>query len=230
MAVILWMFVGVFVLKTFFQVANKKLNFIEAVIRITAVVFVAIGLSKHESGTTELLEKIIPGNFFLVTGSILSILLTIKWIFSSSKNKIIQPVDQINVSKPDEKNIQDLCLKVLQEEGYKGIVDDKGNIDFKHEGSIAKIVIASDYVGICYPYAYEFGNEKNKRKMLEVMNTINNTYDIAKLAFYDDSDCRYIMASSFIYLPNLSNLRLFFSDYFAVIRSFIDDFNRKMVE
>lgn len=229
MAVVLWMFVGVFVLKTFFQLANKKLKFIEAVIRITAVVFVAIGLSKHESVTTELLEKTIQGNFFLVTGSILSILLTIKWIFSSSKNKSIQPVDQINVSKPDKKNIQDLCLKVLQEEGYKGIVVDKGDINFKHEGSLAKIIIASDYVMICYFYDYELGNEKNKRKMLEVMDNINNTYYTSKLAFYIDNNF-IIMASSIIYLPNLNNLRLFFSDYFTVIRSSIDDFNRTIVE
>jgi hypothetical protein len=225
MTVVLWVIVGVLILKTLFQWTGK-LGFVEAIIRIIAIVFMAIGLLKLGTVTTEALKLVVQDNFFLLAGSILFALLTIKWIFASSKKTAIQTVSQ----PKGPKEIQDLCLKVLQEEGYKGSVNDKGHIDFKHEGALAKIIIQDDYVLIVYFCAYEINNEAHRAKALEVMNAINVRDDIAHLDVYDESDNCFILSSSPIYLPNLSNLRLFFSDYFVLMRTLIDEFSKGMAE
>jgi hypothetical protein len=108
----------------------------------------------------------------------------------------------------DKKALQELYLAYLRDEGYKGEVDEDGDIEFKYEGRWYYLHVFEDdeyYFRVTLPSFWEIETDDEQARALEAANAMNNEYKCGKVLYVESGDGytgMFATAESFLSAPN----------------------------
>ena len=131
----------------------------------------------------------------------------------------------------DKKALQDLYLEYLRDEGYKGELDEDGDISFKYEGGFYYIFIDEDdekYFRIVYPNFWEIESDDERIKALTVTNTVNREYKCGKVLLVGKDDKKNTWAEVGVFLSDANEFKLFFTRMIGIIQSMVSDYEQGM--
>lgn len=134
----------------------------------------------------------------------------------------------------DKEVLQELYLTYLKDEGYRGEVDEGGDIQFKYEGRWYYILIEEDDEYCCcmlFPDFWEIETEEEKAQAVVVADAINREYKYGKLFTDEDDDGNMtIFAQVSSFLNDLNDFKAFFTKMLDVLQQMSEDFVRAMEE
>ena len=125
----------------------------------------------------------------------------------------------------DKKAMQDFYLDVIREEGYKGEVDNDGDIHFKFEGMSYFIMVREDdetYYSILFPRFWNLESQDEKMKALIVCNSLNSQYKCGKL--FAVGELESVSASIQLFLNDINDFKKFFSRILGILKGMVDEF------
>jgi len=133
--------------------------------------------------------------------------------------------------KMNKDELQKLYLKFLQEEGFKGTLDDDGDIDFKFEGD--KYILFVDendpeYFRIQAGYGCDFNSDEDIFKHLEAANAVNAEYKLGKIFVRVEKELVLLETSLFLAQPE--GFKPFFKRCLGILQGMISDFAEKLKE
>jgi hypothetical protein len=129
----------------------------------------------------------------------------------------------------DKKTLQEMYLANLRDEGYKGEIDDDGDILFKYEGMSYFILVREDdesYHSILFPRFWSLENQDDKIKALMAANSMNRQYKNGKI--YLVGELEDVSASIQLFLPVASDFKKFFSRMMGILQGMCKEFASEM--
>lgn len=124
-------------------------------------------------------------------------------------------------------DVQVLCLKYLQDEGYSGSLDDVGDIKFKYEGGVYFIVIDEtdlEFIRIVYPNFWEIESAEERQQVYEAASYASGATKVAKVYEVDDN----VWASWEILISSPQDITVFFQRALRALRTAVNHFKEKM--
>jgi hypothetical protein len=129
----------------------------------------------------------------------------------------------------DKKELQGLYLGFLRDEGYKGELDDDGDISFKYEGGFYYIFVDAEdekYFHMVCPYFWKLEEEEEKLKALRAVNLVNRQYKCGKLFLIKEE--KNVTADIGVFFNDVSEFKVFFYRLIGIIQAMVNDFVEEM--
>jgi hypothetical protein len=129
----------------------------------------------------------------------------------------------------DKKELQALYLDYLKDEGYKGEVDEDGDISFKYEGGAYWIFVDAEdekYYCVAFPCFWKLETEEEKMKALLVANSVNGQYKCGKVFLVGENED--VTAQIDLFLTDINDFKIFFRRTLGILQEMVKDFVDEM--
>jgi hypothetical protein len=129
----------------------------------------------------------------------------------------------------EKKELDNIYLNLLKEEGYKGEVDEDGDIRFKYEGETYWITPDEDdseFFDLYFAGNWEFEDDGDKIKGLHAVNTVNRGKKLVKMHMDGENDLLFVHAGFFVQEPK--DFIRYFSRSLGMIQGAINLFVEEM--
>jgi hypothetical protein len=128
----------------------------------------------------------------------------------------------------EKKELQDIYLNALKEEGYKGEIEEDGDIGFKFEGErywITPDEKDADFFDLYNIGKWDFKDDADKIKGLRALNEVNQTKKLVKI-YMNDEGC--ICTNVGFFVKETKDFILHFTRSLGMIQGAIDSFIEEM--
>ena len=122
-----------------------------------------------------------------------------------------------------------MYLACLRDEGYKGEVDNDGDIHFKYEGMDYFILVHEDdeqFHKILFPRFWALETQEEKVKALIASNSMNRQYKNGKV--YLVGELENVAASIELFLNDPNDFQKLFSRMMGILQKMVNDFVAEM--
>ena len=129
----------------------------------------------------------------------------------------------------NKEQLRKLYLDFLTEEGYKGYVDEDGDIEFNFEGD--KYVLYIDvndpeYFRLQSGYICDIDSEEDIFNLLAAANAVNTEYKLGRI--YIKLEKKLILLETTLFLAHPNNFKPFLKRCLGILQSMASDFADKL--
>jgi tetratricopeptide (TPR) repeat protein len=136
-----------------------------------------------------------------------------------------ETIKQMEIKQMELKELQSMYLDLLKEEGYKGKVDEDGDITFKYEGETYLIALYEkdpEFFRLHYGCHWGFKDDGDIIKGLRAVNTINRSRKLVQMHMDGENGLIFVDVEFFVKEPK--DVVRYFSRSLGMIQEAIDAF------
>jgi len=131
----------------------------------------------------------------------------------------------------NKEELQKVYLDFLAEEGFKGIPDEDGDIEFKYEGDKYILYIEDDdpqYFRLQSGYSCDIESDEDTIHHLIAANAVNTEYKLGRIFLRLEK--KLVLLETPLFLANPDDFKPFFMRCLGILQSMISDFADKLKE
>jgi hypothetical protein len=129
----------------------------------------------------------------------------------------------------EKKELQDMYLTYLKDEGYRAELDEDGDISFKYEGGFYYIYVDADdekYFRMVCPYFWKLETDEEKLKALKAVNLVNRQYKCGKVFLVRDD--KNVTADIGLFLNDVNDFKFVFSRMIGILQEMVNELADEM--
>ena len=130
-----------------------------------------------------------------------------------------------------KEELQKVYLDFLTEEGFKGIPDEDGDIEFKYEGDKYILYIEEDdpqYFRLQSGYSCHIDSDDDMIDHLIAANAVNTEFKLGRIFLRLEK--KLVLLETPLFLANPDDFKPFFMRCLGILQSMISDFTDKLKE
>jgi hypothetical protein len=133
--------------------------------------------------------------------------------------------------KMNKEQLQKLYLDFLAEEGFKGSLDDDGDIELKYEGEKYILYIDGDdpeYFRLQSGYTCEINSDDDIINHLIAANAVNTEFKLGRI--FIRLEKKIVLLETALFLTQPDSFKPFFKRCLGILQAMISDFAEKLEE
>jgi len=129
----------------------------------------------------------------------------------------------------NKEQLQQLYIDYLAEEGFRGTLDEDGDIEFKYEGDKYILYIEEDdpeYFRLQSGYACDIETDEDTFNHLLAANAVNTEYKLGRI--FVRLEKKLVLLETALFLSTPDSFKPFFKRCLGILQSMISDFADKL--